>query len=60
MIMRWAPINERSKFVTFTYFGGTFGVLVTYPLCGFLLQKYDWEVSYLCVYLEKRIKSIDN
>jgi len=46
MIMRWAPTNERSKFVTFTYFGGTFGVLVTYPLCGFLLQKYDWETVF--------------
>ena len=44
MIMRWAPMEERSKFVTFTYFGGTFGTLVTYPICGYLLKTFDWEV----------------
>jgi len=34
---------EHSKFVTFTYFGGTFGTLVTYPICGLLQKHFDWE-----------------
>lgn len=46
MIMRWAPVQERSKFITFTYMGGTVGTLVTYPLCGLLLRLYDWEYIY--------------
>ena len=46
MIMKWAPEQERSKFITFTYMGGTVGTLVTYPLCGLLIRHYDWESVY--------------
>ena len=42
---RWAPIEEHSKFVTFTYIGGTFGTMITYPICGVILTSLGWEVN---------------
>ena len=41
-------MDEYSKFVTFTYIGGTFGTMITYPICGLVLDNLGWEpVFYL-------------
>jgi ACS family sodium-dependent inorganic phosphate cotransporter len=39
-------MNEHSKFVTFTYIGGTFGTMITYPICGVVLDKLGWEAVF--------------
>lgn len=46
MIMKWAPMQEHSKFVTFTYIGGTFGTMITYPVCGVILDGLGWEAVF--------------
>ena len=38
-------MEEHSKFVTFTYIGGTFGTMITYPICGVILTSLGWEVT---------------
>ena len=46
-------MEEQSKFVTFTYIGGTFGTMITYPISGFILEGLGWEVydsRISCVY----------
>ena len=44
-IYRWAPAEEQSKFVTFTYIGNTFGTMITYPISGVILNSIGWEVT---------------
>ncbi|CAG9761573.1 unnamed protein product [Ceutorhynchus assimilis] len=42
MTARWIPPNERSKFVT-AYLGSSVGAALTYPICGYIIDKFDWE-----------------
>ena len=39
-------MDEYSKFVTFTYIGGTFGTMITYPICGVVLDNLGWEAVF--------------
>ncbi|XP_060519538.1 sialin-like isoform X2 [Cylas formicarius] len=39
---RWIPPNERSKFVT-AYLGSSVGTALTYPVCGFIIDRWGWE-----------------
>ena len=39
-------MQEHSKFVTFTYIGGTFGTMITYPVCGVILDGLGWEAVF--------------
>merc|ERR1719341_877659 len=39
---RWIPESEKGKFVTFTYNGGTVGSIITFPLCGMIVQNSSW------------------
>ncbi|CAH1999139.1 unnamed protein product [Acanthoscelides obtectus] len=41
----WIPPNERSKFVT-SYLGSSVGVAITYPICGFVIDRWGWEVVF--------------
>lgn len=41
----WIPPDERSKFVT-AYMGSSVGAAITYPLCGFLINWFDWPSVY--------------
>ncbi|PSN34790.1 hypothetical protein C0J52_06210 [Blattella germanica] len=41
----WIPPNERSKFVT-AYMGSSVGAAITYPLCGMLINWFDWPAVY--------------
>ena len=46
MISMWVPEKEKSAFVSFAYVGGTFGSIITNPMCGAILATLGWEVSY--------------
>lgn len=39
---KWSPENERGRFVAFSYLGGTFGSVVTFPLCGIIIDYLGW------------------
>ena len=34
------------KFISIAYVGGTFGTALTYPLGGFILKHYSWDVLF--------------
>nr|XP_023015178.1 sialin [Leptinotarsa decemlineata] len=47
----WIPPNERSRFVS-AYLGSSVGAALTYPLCGFIIDRWGWEmVFYVCAML---------
>ena len=39
---KWSPEKEKGKFVSFSYLGGTFGSVVTFPLCGLIIDSLGW------------------
>ena len=43
---RWSYAAEMGKFISIAYVGGTFGTALTYPLGGFILQHYSWDVLF--------------
>ena len=45
---RWSPQSEKGTFVSFSYLGGTFGSVITFPLCGehFIVLNQN-NISYL-------------
>jgi len=45
---RWVPVEERSSFVSQTYFGSTFGMVFTFPMCGVIISSFGWE---FCFYI---------
>ena len=46
MISQWVPEKEKSAFVSFAYVGGTFGSIITNPMCGAILATLGWEVRW--------------
>ena len=42
MVARWAPPNEKSRFV-WSLLGGTFGTIFTYPMVGAIAENFGWE-----------------
>jgi len=42
MVARWAPPNERSRFV-WSLLGGTFGTIITYPMVAAIADNINWE-----------------
>uniref|UniRef100_A0A3Q2ZR72 Sialin n=1 Tax=Kryptolebias marmoratus TaxID=37003 RepID=A0A3Q2ZR72_KRYMA len=49
MWTRWAPPLERSRLMTLSGSGGSFGAFVALPLTGFICEKLGWPaVFYLC------------
>jgi len=42
MVARWAPPNERSRFV-WSLLGGTFGTIITYPMVAAIADHINWE-----------------
>ena len=49
MTRRWVEPNNRSSFIARTYFGSVFGVIITYPLCGLITDKYGWEAAFYVI-----------
>ena len=45
MTAKWIPPNERSKFVT-AYLGSSIGAALTYPICGYIIDLWGWEVVF--------------
>lgn len=45
LVAHWIPPNERSQFIT-SYLGSSFGLALSYPLCGFLIDNFGWESSF--------------
>jgi len=39
---RWVPQSEKGKFVTFAFNGGTVGAVITFPLCGIIIENSSW------------------
>ena len=49
MIVRWVPIQERNSFMSRSFMGSVFGLVITFPLCGIIIDSYGWEAAfYVC------------
>ena len=46
MVSMWVPEDERSAFISFAYVGGTFGSVITNPLCGLIIASMGWEAVF--------------
>ena len=49
MTARWIPPFSRNSFIARSYFGSTFGVIFTFPLCGALVPSYGWECPFYVI-----------
>ena len=36
MIARWVPLEERNSFMSRSFMGSVFGLVITFPLCGYM------------------------
>ncbi|XP_034938553.1 sialin [Chelonus insularis] len=45
IVGHWIPPVERSRFMS-SFQGFSFGIGLTYPLCGFLIAHYGWRVVF--------------
>lgn len=45
LIAKWAPPNEKGKFVS-ALLGGTFGTVVTWPVAGILMETLGWSYAF--------------
>ncbi|KAJ9584070.1 hypothetical protein L9F63_021587, partial [Diploptera punctata] len=45
MVGHWIPAIERSRFMS-SFQGFSFGIGLTYPLCGFLIAHFGWRVVF--------------
>jgi len=51
MTARWIPPEERTSFIARSFFGSTFGLIFTFPLCGFLSDSLGWEAPFYVISL---------
>ena len=49
MTARWIPPCSRNAFIARSYFGSTFGVIFTFPLCGALVPLFGWESAFYVI-----------
>lgn len=42
LVAPWYPASERSRFMS-SFQGFSFGIGLTYPLCGFIIYEYGWR-----------------
>ena len=49
MTARWITPASRNTFIAGAYFGSTFGLMLTYPMCGALVDAYGWESAYYVI-----------
>lgn len=45
LISKWAPPDEKGKFVS-SLMGGTFGTVITWPLCGAITEAIGWNWAF--------------
>jgi len=46
MISQWVPETEKSAFNSFAISGGTFGSIITNPMCGQFIASLGWEAVF--------------
>ena len=46
---RWVPADQRSSWVAQTYFGSTFGNIITLPMCGLIISSFGWEACFYTI-----------
>ena len=46
---RWIPPLQRSSFMSRSLFGTVLGTLITFPLCGSVIDSFGWESSFYVV-----------
>lgn len=46
IVVRWVPVSERARFVSFAFQGASLGTVVALPLCGWVLQSWGWEAVF--------------
>jgi sugar phosphate permease len=49
MTARWIPLEERSSFIARSFFGSTFGLVFTFPMCGYLVVHSGWESAFYVI-----------
>ena len=49
MTARWIPIKERNSFIARSYFGSVFGLIISYPLCGLIIDSLGWEAAFYII-----------
>ena len=49
MTARWIPIKERNSFIARSYFGSVFGLIISYPLCGLLIDSFGWDSAFYVI-----------
>ncbi|XP_065208525.1 vesicular glutamate transporter 3-like [Planococcus citri] len=43
---QWSPVRDRSKLMAVTLSGMYAGPAITYPVCGYLIQRYGWPAAF--------------
>lgn len=46
IVVRWVPVAERARFVSFAFQGASLGTVVALPLCGWVLTSWGWEAVF--------------
>merc|ERR1719242_1471528 len=49
MTSRWVPLKERNSFIARSYFGTVFGLIITFPMCGILIDSFGWESAFYVI-----------
>ena len=49
MTARWIPLKERNSFIARSYFGSVFGLIITFPMCGFLIDSFGWVSAFYVI-----------
>ena len=49
MTARWIPLEERTSFIARSFFGSTFGLVFTFPMCGALVAAAGWESAFYVI-----------
>ena len=42
-------MKERNSFIARSYFGSVFGLIISYPLCGFIIDSFGWEATFYTI-----------
>lgn len=48
LISKWSPPEEKGKFVA-SLMGGTFGTVITWPICGLIIENLGWHWAFYIV-----------
>lgn len=46
LTVRWIPQQQRPRFMSVVYIASTLGVVLTMPLCGFVIETFSWDAAF--------------